>query len=153
MRILAVGEAPSRERFEVARESQQALASLRKRIDDLVPSSWIDWSDWTFVNLFQRPMPREGKGSMFPLEEARRQANTIMRFLRSTPEEEYDLVVLVGKRVAKAFGIDGAVYFGAYTWSPHGPTYYVVPHPSGVNRWWNDPVNRERFKKWLVTIK
>lgn len=27
---------------------------------------------------------------------------------------------------------------------------YVLPHPSGVNRWWNDPANLEAARAFLL---
>jgi hypothetical protein len=45
--------------------------------------------------------------------------------------------VLLGRRVATAFGLGAASYFWWYEMS-FGPTV-VIPHPSGKNRLWNDP--------------
>jgi hypothetical protein len=48
--------------------------------------------------------------------------------------------VLLGRRVAAAFGLASAPYL---EWTEaRGRTWVVMPHPSGVNRWWNDEENR-----------
>jgi hypothetical protein len=35
-------------------------------------------------------------------------------------------------------------------WGEHedGFDVAVIPHPSGVNHWWNDPANRRRFAEF-----
>lgn len=55
------------------------------------------------------------------------------------------LAVLVGRRVARAlghdrpfFGLGGSVDLGAH----HAVPCVSMPHPSGLNRWWNDQANR-----------
>jgi hypothetical protein len=47
----------------------------------------------------------------------------------------YDRLVLVGKRVALAMELGALRFF-----ERHGGAI-VVPHPSGRNTWWNDPLN------------
>lgn len=54
--------------------------------------------------------------------------------------------VLAGKRVAVALGVRAA-YFQRVEFA--GSWAVVVPHPSGVNRWWNDGQNLGRAKRFL----
>lgn len=56
-------------------------------------------------------------------------------------------VVLLGRRVATAFGSGGSEYL-VWTESSWGGRHVVVPHPSG--RWYNDEINlaRVRDKSW-----
>ena len=88
------------------------------------------------VNLLSRFYGKSGKGDAFPPAEARRAA------------EQFDLgnadaVVLLGHGVAAAFG-----YRGEYLrwFELRGRRAIVVPHPSGVSRWYNDPANVERVQ-------
>lgn len=90
-------------------------------------------------NLLDRPMERrEGtKGTDWPAEEAADAARALAVLV-----EREQQVVLLGKRVAAAFGLPGIGY-----WRPgrHGSVpMTIIPHPSGIVRLWNDPVNRVR---------
>jgi hypothetical protein len=74
---------------------------------------------------------------------ARKAAADLRRELR----EDGDALVLLGARVARAFGYDftpGVVYARQHT--NQGPVVeydvLVTPHPSGLSRQWNDPTMR-----------
>lgn len=56
-------------------------------------------------------------------------------------------VVLLGARVAKAFGFGRAEPFVLY--QTGGPGVAVLPHPSGQNLYWNDQANRDRASAFL----
>lgn len=71
-----------------------------------------------------------GKGAGFPIDDARRAA-AAMQLGTSA--------LFLGKRVARAFGIRSPDYFRIY--GVRGARVAVFPHPSGVNRFWNDPRN------------
>lgn len=67
-------------------------------------------------------------------------AAELARVLWNAPEtQRAPLVVLLGSRVARAFGFVHAVHFEVY--QTGGPAVAVMPHPSGLNRFWNDPAN------------
>lgn len=85
-----------------------------------------------------------GKGDHFPRRRARRCAKKMCGSLRGRT------VLLAGKRVAEAFG----VVTDYLTWHDHpeGFRAVVIPHPSGVNRWWNDPENRRRFLRFARAV-
>jgi hypothetical protein len=86
------------------------------------------------------PGPEGDKGDAFPLDEARRASARLYRRLKGRR------VLVAGKRVAAAFGMR-AEYL---EWVDHeaGFEAVVIPHPSGVNRWWNEPKNRRRFRRF-----
>ncbi len=58
-----------------------------------------------------------------------------------------DEVLMLGRREARAFGMEilgpGQSYGG----------FTAVPHPSGLNRWWNDPANLETFRCSCTTAR
>jgi hypothetical protein len=87
------------------------------------------------TNVIQRYPGRSGKGAAFPLDEAR---VGLARLRRRTPLRV--AFVYVGKRVAAADG-----WRGPYLqWGEHrGRLVATLPHPSGINQWWNDPANVE----------
>lgn len=97
------------------------------------------------VNVLERfPGPDGAKGDRFPRGRARRRARHLLPSLRGRT------VLLAGKRVAEAFGVN-AEYL---TWHEHpeGFRVVVIPHPSGVNRWWNEPENRRRFRQFATAV-
>lgn len=74
---------------------------------------------------------KRGKGAAFPLEEARPRAAEILA-------ESSGPIIVLGKRAGEAFGLS-TEYF---EWSElDGTRIVVVPHPSAINRWWNDASN------------
>jgi uracil-DNA glycosylase len=82
-------------------------------------------------NLLPRNPGRAGaKGDAFPMREARARA---WAFARSHAGRR---AILLGRRVAAAFGRPDALYL---IWSSLAPfsEAMIFPHPSGVNRWWN----------------
>lgn len=90
-------------------------------------------------NLIDRPMPRpEGaKGCDFPREEAAEAARSLVLLV-----EREQTMVLLGKRVAAAFGQSGVAYWKTILPGGVPAPLVVVPHPSGIVRLWNDPVTR-----------
>lgn len=101
-------------------------------------------------NLLDRPMERvEGsKGTEWPKEEA---ADAAKRLLILAEREQP--MVLLGRRVNAAFARSllalPAEYWGV-TKIEGGPVIFLVPHPSGIVRLWNDPVTgvRTGFALW-----
>lgn len=89
------------------------------------------------VNLLSTWPGRSGgrKGHLFPLGEARRAA--LVMDLRGRH------VVLAGRRVASAFGIGKAAFLEPAEAGKGEASCVVVPHPSGIVRWYNLPANRE----------
>ena len=101
-----------------------------------------DWLDLTErINVLDRFPGKAGKGDAFPLPEARERA------------DRFDLrgrrVVFVGKNVARVFRCR-ADYLDTHT--HRGAVATVIPHPSGVNRWYNDPGNCRKLSVFLRTL-
>ncbi len=98
------------------------------------------------VNLMRRwPGPGYAgeKGSAFPVDRARRAAK---RLTRDVLRPNGGAILFAGKRVARAFDLE-LDYFG---WVPfERGSACVVPHPSGVNHWWNDAKNHRRACRFL----
>ena len=103
-----------------------------------------DLDDVLMCNLFMVPMPRSGKGSAFWAAEARARA-------AAWDLDGIDLLLMAGRRVARAFGVPASVrYLEPFT--VRGTAAYVVPHPSGVNRWFNAETNRARFRRFFQAL-
>jgi hypothetical protein len=78
------------------------------------------------------------KGHHFPLGQAKRAA-------RRLPLAGWDAVILVGRGVAEAFGLEEAPFL-VRTEVKGRPTL-LLPHPSPVNIWWKRPENRRKAKR------
>lgn len=94
------------------------------------------------------PGPRtSGKGDAFPLDEARASARRLM--------DEWvwgDTVLFAGMQVAKAFEFKEVSYF---KWGEPvaGVQAAIVPHPSGINRFWNEARNKTRARGfWRAAV-
>lgn len=57
--------------------------------------------------------------------------------------------MLLGRRVAAAFGVS-APYFSVARVA--GAAVVVVPHPSGVNHWYNEPENVARMRRFMRAL-
>ena len=81
--------------------------------------------------------------SSFPPSTDREAAEALVPILRGRR------VILLGGRTNQAFG--GSLF----RWSlVDGKVVAGVPHPSGLSRWWNNPGNRAKAKKFLApTLK
>lgn len=159
MQVIFVGEAPSREgeklpdrvgAFDPRTRSGKRLANLLGV--ESVPESFA------CVNVYDRWPGRTAKGDDFPAGLARKNADALMRSLPNSAT-----LILVGRRVASAFGLVDPTYFewrDEYV-TTDGPQTHgtrrrrrlaVIPHPSAVNRWWNDPRNAAAAARFLGRI-
>lgn len=138
-RPLVVGEAPNR------------TGMMNRPIDGrcgsiLAALGGVDVAE--FLRLFARanvldawPGPGASKGSQFPMAEARvGAAKLAKKFVGGR------LVILLGHRTAAAFGVrDGYLAKRRVD----GADVVVLPHPSGINRWYNDPANVARARRFM----
>ena len=138
MRPLLVGQAPSRtsdpRRPLEGKGAPARLAGLLgMRAEDLNRS-------FRRMNVLDEWPGRCGKGDAFPAGLAREAAKKVR--LRGR-------VVFLGKGAARAFGFRGE-FLG---WSDFGGSRAAIfPHPSGVNRWFNDAGNRRRAREFMEEI-
>lgn len=139
MRALIVGEAPAR--TTVGRPAFHGPTG--RKIAALAGIADVR-DGFDAVNLLDRwPGPSVGKGSAFPLDRARAAAESLLPRVLSRSR-----VLLAGRRVASAFRLGGLEYL---SWARLGPSteVAVLPHPSGVNRWLNEPENVEALRRFL----
>lgn len=121
--VLLIGEAPNSSGTGGLHESTSSGRRLRS----------IGASGLRRTNALRRYAGPQGKGSRFPVEEAR---EGLARIWRRHPKRV--AFVYVGKRVAAADGWRG----GFLEWGEHrGRRVATIPHPSGIVRWWNDDAN------------
>lgn len=180
--IAFIGQAPSRDtdgKLPFSGRSGKKLAALMGMSHEEFGRRFV------FMNVLDYFPGKNGKGDAFPMAEAKAKASQM-------DLSGYELVILVGKRVAEAFEIRNVPMFrllevrqsvgllGAGRQfravfrdvdKPHdaitvlGETDKrhsflleevfkgaVIPHPSGVNRWWNDPLNENEAREFLRSL-
>ena len=131
MDVLILGEAPGR----------FAGGLTRTRVSDLAGRPWEEWADWR--NLLEDwPGPGRGKGSSWNPGRGKIAASEL-------PLADWPLVFCLGRRVAGAV-LPGGAGFPFFRLTQHrGTTVAVIPHTSGIVRFWNEPENVERASTFL----
>jgi uracil-DNA glycosylase len=139
-RPLLVGEAPSRDGRGRTRAFDGRSGA---RLSEILGTEFV--RDFDAVNLLDRWPGSGGKGSTFPVGEARAAASMLLR------ASDARVLVLCGRRVAAAFGLRDMEYL---SWRMLGPKLVgLVPHPSGVNRWYNEQANQEAARAFLLRAR
>lgn len=101
---------------------------------------------FTRVNLIHEFPGRHKRDDKFPMRDARNSAN-VMR-----PLLEGQTVIMVGRKVAEAFGF-GHVSFFEWIDCPRGEfRFAVIPHPSGRNHFYNSAENVSRCQEFLRRV-
>lgn len=135
-KVLVVGEAPSRwmEEHGVTDPLPLAGRELANLAGVPWPHGWYE--KFEPLNVLSSWPGKQGKGDAFPLTEDTLQA------ARRIVDAHFHVgrrVVLLGYRVRAAFGVYTLELF---EWVQlNGAMVAVCPHPSHVNRWWNDHAN------------
>lgn len=94
------------------------------------------------VNLLKRWPGRQAvKGHLFPMDEAKRAVDRL--------DLERRDVILAGKRVAAAFGLKEVKWLREVELGRGERSAVVIPHPSGIVRWWNEERNRRAVGRLL----
>lgn len=141
MKPLMIGQAPGRADGEPCRGP--AFARLAQ-VAGVEEAAFFDAFERT--NLLSEYPGRAAKGDLFPRRLAERAAE------RMAPRLRGRVVVLMGRNVAWAFGVDDLHYLTWYVGRGGWARFAVCPHPSGVNRWWNDEGNRDRAGEFFQQL-
>jgi uracil-DNA glycosylase len=94
------------------------------------------------ANLLSDWHGKNGKGDKFPFEPAMKAAEAILNDWQA-----FDKLLLLGANVAAAFGLKKLELFKWHT--VRGKLLAVIPHPSGINRWYNSEANRKKAQEFL----
>jgi uracil-DNA glycosylase len=150
MRLLFVGQAPSRETDLKPPFTGKCGRFLAELLGTTQEQMLLDHD---FINVLDRWPGKGIGGDKFPMREARVAADQKLLLLRDRH------AVLLGANVARAFGIASFCYGNWYNICRKlddrivvVATVTIVPHPSGVNRYYNDPTKRLIVAKFLRTI-
>lgn len=153
MKTLLVGEAPPKSRMRDTPTSLPFSGAGGRRFSNMLGEDVTQVFETR--NLIAVWPGAGSKGSLFPLPRARAGLHDLMKTLElQTPR-----LILAGQRVATAFRLRDLPqlewhtatyerYFTVVTYE-----VAIIPHPSAVNRTWNDPVATERVRDFLLREK
>lgn len=149
MRTILLGEAPPKSRMRDTPESRPFSGNSGRRFSEMIGEDIVKAFDTR--NLMSEWPGPASKGSKFPMLAAQVGA---ARLLRTLPSEG-GRIILCGQRVARAMSLRWMVPLRWYSVSWQSPRYIqaraiLIPHPSGVNRQWNDPELTEIVKQILL---
>ena len=147
MRLLFIGQSPSRETDGLPPFVGKCGRFLAKLLG-LTQAEMLEQHD--FLNVLPHYPGKSVGGDRFPMSEARVAASGKVEQMRGRT------VVLLGSNVARAFGFRAFQYGEFYeirdqeNWSRVVvPRVTIVPHPSGICRYYNDPDKRLAIGKFL----
>lgn len=146
MKPLIIGEAPSKNEV-TPRPLEGRVGKRLAALCGLTLDEYLKHFDR--VNLLDVRQDTKEKGFEFDHKLARVKAEYMLEF----DIEPNRIVLLLGWRVAKAFNLDHLGYFEEQRHPDSSAEFRVLPHPSGVNRWWNDIrhlMDAEVFMKTIV---
>jgi len=133
---LLIGEAPSKN------EDPYAIVPLGGRVGRrLAACAGLPFCEFLErfdrINLLEVRQDTKEKGFEFDLPAARIKAAALWDEWHAGPPRT---VIFLGRRVARSFGFGSMTLFSPVTLGTQ-IAMYQMPHPSGVNRWWNDAEN------------
>lgn len=102
------------------------------------------------------PGKAPGNGSAWPVKRAKRAARKLEEGGLFAIRPNGRLVILLGRRVAAAFGFQRQKWFEPFSVAPMQGMHavvFVAPHPSGASRWWNSPRNVEKAARFWRGIR
>jgi uracil-DNA glycosylase len=137
-KVLLVGEAPSPD------GASSFEGRSGRRLADLAGLTHAEFCErFERTNLLDAFPGRSGKGSSFPVAEARAAAARLEPLLKGRR------TVFVSFRLASLFDLPA----DPFRWlAAFGGFAAVSPHPSGVNRWWNEPGNAEDARAFFSSL-
>ena len=139
MKPLIVGEAPGKN----GNASKPIEGRIGARLATCCGLSLAEFlTTFDRVNLLDVQPQDSGKGMTFNVKEAARVAQGLEQTF--VPGQ---FVLLLGKRVASAFGLVNVTYFDWFALN-HAKAV-IVPHPSGANRWWNVQENELQMIRFM----
>jgi len=100
------------------------------------------------VNLLPAWQGKQGKGDVFDMKTAKLKAGILIHELNEGPPRS---ILMMGRKVRRAMGVNGDwEYLEWFDFYKHEAV--IFPHPSGVNRWWNDQANYGEARFFLRDV-
>jgi hypothetical protein len=132
-----VGQAPSR----LGDPSKPLAGPNGQRIARLAGMSYGELIACRRKHLNRDYIGKRGKGKAFDQAKGNVNAADILMDWR------VERIVLLGKNVARCFGFRDLPFLAEIR--IYGRRFLIFPHPSGVNRWWNERRNERRARQLL----
>ena len=138
--FLIVGQAPNQH----GDPRRPLEGKLGEQLCHLFGCSWDEYCRHTQrFNVLPGWPGKQGKGDKFPRHLAQQNASRMRWSFAGCS------VLFVGVATAALFGVKGPTL----RWKPcKEPLIYlaaVLPHPSGINRWWNNPTHRRAATRFM----
>ena len=136
-KIGLVGQAPSR-----LGDPRKPLAGPNgRKIARLAGMSYDELIACRRKHLNTHYSRKRGKSNAFNRAEGNSNAAKVLLDWR------VERIVLLGKNVARCFGFPDLPFLAEIR--IYGRRFLIFPHPSGVNRWWNEQRNEQRARQFL----
>lgn len=142
MKPLLIGEAPSKNEHS-QRPLEGRVGSRLAKLAGLTMEQYL--VTFERMNLLQLRQDTAEHGFIFDMDAARQAADASLQH-DVMPDR---VVLLLGQRVMRAYGLRLG-YFEERRL--HGARAYVVPHPSSVSHWWNDPRHMADAEKFMHEV-
>lgn len=141
MKPLIIGEAPSKN----AITDRPIEGRIGKRLASAAGLSYERFLDhFDRANLLSIRQDVVGTGFTFNILAAKVAASRLAEKF-----EPGQIVLLLGGRVSESFGLHSG-YFEEHV--VNEACVYILPHPSGINRWFNDPRNMAQMTTFMQSI-
>ena len=143
MRILIVGQGPSKDGEGLPPLSGPGTGDKLAELAGLPREEMLNRA--TAVNLLSKWYGKNGHGDKFPASIAKKQAEKLKNSWK-----DFDRILLLGRNVASAFHVKGSL-IESLVWNADkdGNVVAWMPHPSGVDRWYNSRENTIAAAKFL----
>lgn len=146
MKPLIIGQAPARN----GDPEKPLVGRSGKKLAELMGVSEESfYRSYDRVNVYGRYMGKQGKGDAFP----KPSQGQIAHLIEKLKFQRRPFVLFVGQKTAKAFGFDTKKTGFLWLKDHIGTKCAVLPHPSGVNRWWNDGHNVVEASMFLCNME
>lgn len=143
MNVLLVGQAPPRKAQPGYRPLSGRGGLRLARLVGLELPAFLERVDT--ANIFDTFPGRAGKkGDAFDIRAARAAASAVPVDGRR--------VIYLGRDVARAFGQKGDVEYLVPLTDARAQAAWCLPHPSGINQWWNKPGNVAAARTFLRAV-
>ena len=130
-RLVLIGQAPGSKGNGKPLEGR--IGKLLAELTGLTVEDYLRLTER--YNLLSRWPGKNGKGDAWPADEAAEKAENM------TTELTGRRVLLLGRNVARAFGLGDLPLMTWQEWNEGKVA--LIPHPSGIVRWWNDKKNKK----------
>ena len=142
MKPIFIGQAPGTRKADSAELAVLIGRTVAKR-SGMEPSALE--SGFEAMNILDAHPGKNGKGDAFPVKKGDGAAVVKER----TKEDQ--LLLMMGRAVARACGAKmDRPYFEVFSWE--GRKAAIIPHPSGINLWWNDGGNKAIARDFMLGL-